>query len=94
MINSQELIALRNHIKQIQNELYELSSNVDYNGEHIDVLLDSIFGSLDFAKDNVDTLIKDAYWEQNLIARNHTLRGLFEEYKTIRDLIGSETRCT
>ena len=94
MINSKKLIILRSYLKDLEEELYEFSLNSEANSQEDEKLVDSVFGSLDFAKDLVETMVNDAKWEQKLIADNETLHGLWKEYKMVRDLIGSDTRCT
>ncbi len=91
MINPMELTAISNHIKDAENELYELSVNFEAElPEEVDIYIDKAFGSLDYARDFVDDLLKATQKEQDLIKGNETLKALYKEYTTVRDLIGSE----
>ncbi len=57
------------------------------------IYLEDALASMDNAMDFLDDLVAAAQKEQNLVNENATLRSLYAEYTTVRDLIGSEESC-
>lgn len=84
-----ELQAVCNQLEDVENEVYSLDDELEEKNYH-EIDINKIMISLDIVIVSVGDLMKTIEKEESLIRNNKTLRALYEEYTTIRDLIGSE----
>lgn len=84
----EDLKIIRNHIGNVESSVYDLclrAPDADI-GESVDRLI----GDLQFVMIDLEELELKVEKEELLRSQNKTLRSLYNEYTTVRDLIGSE----